>query len=716
MTSMFPDKSQGGLVVWDEETHQDVEQPSVRNVDIPDGLVANCDITAQPEGCRTPVPQSQVNAIVSELLHLFNAMDPALVWDCASLGNLSAAFINFVQSLAGGGGGPPICAAADGDGTEATAKMVYCNGNTVKLWTVHGENGLMESIQEQLCSGVNSFPDNGLDTLLYCRQGVVRTTNAQDFSNFQGVFAQAKAYRTNQMVMRNNRLYMPNAAIPSGTAFTLGTTGATWYEVSSDGISMAYDPTSAYQINTIISYNGVLYAANADIPANTPFAEGTTGATWRRVVLNNAFILDFTSSTPYQQFQVVTLDGLLYRAKAPVPAGPFNPANWDLIGGERNLYRGPWAVGNAYVVGQMVQKDGKLYSPNAAIPANTVFTIGTAGATWYEVSPSIGFAWDPTRTYPQDGIVSYKGNFFAANADMPAGIAPEDAGIGLSGQTWRQITFSGQLILPYFSDTRSYAARELVEYVTDSARSLTGIWRAKSNGHPAGPWDYANWTLIGERKDYRGEWSINDYYVPGDVVTYAGSSDPFGLFRFNTGAIGAGIAWSEGNGNAQWTLLGADSSWRGQFDQTKSYPAGSYVGSPSGVYRAESDQPAGAIVLGPGKWSSTSQHRGVRRIAQDLNAGPDDVGYYLRFESTSVKTLTLSKTVGFQVGDVLFGVSVGGQLTVAAATSDVIINSPDSLNLRNVSGATFAITYIGEVDVAGSPTYQFDLAGDIAPL
>lgn len=716
MTSIFPDQSKGGLIVWDVDTGLPVTQPDVQNVSIPDGLTFDCDVTAQPDGCRTPVPQEQVNAIVSELLHLFNAMDPELIWNCSTLGNLSAAFINFVASLAGSGGGTPVCAAGDGDGSEANAKLVYCNGNTVKLWTIHGEDGLIESIQQAFCDGVNGYPDNNLDTLLYCRQGVVRTTYAADFNNFQGTWAQARAYATRQMVMRNGRLYMPNATIPAGTAFVIGTTGATWFEVSSSGIGIAWELGNAYQINTIVSYQGNLYAANANIPANTPFVAGTSGQTWRKINFSQAFILDFDQTTPYEQYQVVTVNDLLYRANGPVAAGVFQPAQWTLIGGEKNLYRGPWDQTQAYALNQMVQRDGLLYSPNAIIPAGTGFAVGSTGTTWYEVSPSVSYAWVSTQSYLQDSIVSYQGNWYAANEDLPSGLPPSGTNVGVSGQTWRLLSFTGQLILPNFSATKDYAARELVAYRINSGDLRTGIWRAKSGGHPLGPWDFDNWELLGERNYYRGDWNNSDYYVPGDMVTNPNASDAEGFYRLNwLSDSGPGLGFTEGTTPNTWRPIGANSSWQGEFDPTKSYRGGDYVATPNGIYKANGTQsPAAEIVLGTLLWQQTNRHRGVQHIAQDLTAGADHVGYYLRFESANPKTLTLSKNV-FEIGDVLFGISTGGQLTFAPGSGDVVINTPDSLNLREVNGATFAVTYIGLINDGTTNTYQFDIAGDLAP-
>jgi hypothetical protein len=49
-----------------------------------------------------------------------------------------------------------------------------------------------------------------------------------------------------------------------------------------------YDTTQAYRQGDSIVYNGNIYAANDNIPANTPFAEGVTGATWTTKVTGSS--------------------------------------------------------------------------------------------------------------------------------------------------------------------------------------------------------------------------------------------------------------------------------------------------------------------------------------------------------------------------------------------------------------------------------------------
>jgi hypothetical protein len=709
MTSIFPDKSKGGLIVQ-EQNGTPVDQPDVENVDIPNGFVANCDVTALPDDCRVPVPQEQMNAVVSELLHLFAAMAPTLHWDCSTLGNLANAFIAFVTSLAGGSEGTPVCAAAESDGMEPGATMVYCDGQTIKLLNIFGDDSLINLIQSAFCSGSSSFPNTVDDYLLYCRQGVVRNTSAVDFQNYRGPWVQAAQYMTRHMVQLNGRLYSPNANIAAGTPFVIGTTGMTWYEVS-PGVSAPYDPTNAYEVDTIISRNGKLYAANSHIPANTSFQVGTTGATWREVDFSQCFILPFDQTVNYKQYQVVTFNSLIYRATGgPVNAHAFNPEEWELIGGEKNIYTGFRDPERQYDIGDMILYNGRLFSPNGHIGDGS-FNIGTSGATWYEVSPSVSTVWQADTAYNKDDIVAYKGAFYIANSNIVANVPPEGDNIGIGTGTWRPLVLNGQLILNDFDTLQTYYPNQLV--AANAGDGTKGIWRFNT-GKVASPFDFAKADLIGERNRYRGNWSQSVPYKMGDVVQVGnpGGYGPLSHFRA-TQDIPANTAFTIDFQNGAGGLWQKTMEMFDIFDPARAWGPGALVLSDGGLYKQVNTLalPAGPLTLGPNKWKMMNGSRGVRTEGGDYTLGPDDVGFYLRLNSANPKTITVPALAGFVPGDVLFGTSLGGQTTFVAAPG-AVINTPDGLALRDkAGGATWTLTYAGLNTTTGND--EFDLAGDI---
>jgi len=85
----------------------------------------------------------------------------------------------------------------------------------------------------------------------------------------------------------DNNVYYSNDVIPANTAWALGSTGATW-QIITGAIATVYNQALNYSKGEQVVYtDGACYFANADIPANTVFATGLTGATWR--ILGGSF-------------------------------------------------------------------------------------------------------------------------------------------------------------------------------------------------------------------------------------------------------------------------------------------------------------------------------------------------------------------------------------------------------------------------------------------
>jgi hypothetical protein len=63
----------------------------------------------------------------------------------------------------------------------------------------------------------------------------------------------------------------------------------------------------------------------------------------------------------------------------------------------------PYIVTLAYAIGDIVNKDDFLYESNGAIPANTVFAIGTTGATWKQIVASAVPNWTLAGTFQSVG-------------------------------------------------------------------------------------------------------------------------------------------------------------------------------------------------------------------------------------------------------------------------------------------------------------------------
>lgn len=409
MTSVFPEPNNGGVNVRNPDGTP-IPVSNVPNAYVPPaGFSVSCNITYLSDDCYSRVSPAQVNAIVSELICFAEGLTPDGEWDCTSLCNIRTAFEAFIQSFQSGQLGDQLCGVPDGAGLEPTARLIYCaDGNALGL-PITGDDSLLALMFAAICGAPVEASTTPGTTLLYCDgDGNVKKLTLGSIQLFRGEHVQAYTYTTNMMVRKNGKLYSPNAAIPPGTPFAIGTTGETWYEVSPAGSAPPFDPTLGYPKNSIVNVNGSYYAANEDIPPGTPFEVGTTGLTWREVDLTNAFILEHDPALDYQQFTVVSKSGSLYRATSgAIGAGPFDANQWELLGGERNIWRGPHDQALNYRKDDVVVKDNLIYAANNNIPAGTLFTVGASGATWrqlgtknqLEVAFSITGGWNVNEVW-----------------------------------------------------------------------------------------------------------------------------------------------------------------------------------------------------------------------------------------------------------------------------------------------------------------------------
>lgn len=705
MTSIFPNTNAGGLIVRDPDTGAQIEQPDVYNVSVPVELNIDCDMTALPEDCRARVEPQQVNAIVSELINFFVAMAPGRTWECTELDNLAEAFRDFVENFAGDISGTLTCSVPESDGTEPMASIIYCDGETLRKWTIAGEDGLLEAIQTMLCASPTVTPTSANDRFLYCdSNGAIKNSSFLSLQIYLGEWVQNRAYTTNNLVRKYGKLWSPNEPIVAGTDFVIGDVGQTWYEIAAPGDARPYEATAAYHKDAMIVRGNHYYAANNDIPPNTAFAVGTAGATWRETYLNNRYLYDFNAAISYAKDAIVSYEGGIYRALNAMGPGAWVPAAWVRISGERNIYRGPWAVENAYVVNDAVERDGRLYAANGTIVANSPWLPGQTGPTWRELSPSAGIAYNPNDLYGQDVIVSYNGALYVSNGNIPANTPPEPANIGSAGATWRP--FAMESVLRDFDVNKTYVAGQLVAFENEipGQKSVVRFTAEKLPG-PMG----SNETL-GERNKYRHNHDQTAAYKLGDLVRKDNSGYAYGaIFEANTD-IAAGTAFAIGDGPNQWSAFNLSGLLVGVFEQSMAYQAGDFVLARSGIYEALEDMVAGTpLMVGDTgqRWRSYSTGRPTQRYDDAvLTSDPDHRNAYLFFNAVAAQTYTIQAD-SFMDGDTVSGASINGQLTLAAGPGVVIYNR-DSMTLIEADGAAFYLRCIG--------ANEFVLSGDFMPI
>lgn len=198
-----------------------------------------------------------------------------------------------------------------------------------------------------------------------------------------------------------------------------------------------------------------IYVANATIPANTAFATGVTGATWKKeaptiTFANTVYIDRLEFNTGEQVFiqgvrsnlrdvMVTTTNLVVQGTDTGLSHCWFNSRIDQAVFGP-GIVRTTQTTGeayvqaNAYAVDDVTVYNSKLYRASGPIAANTVFALGSANNQWHPVF------YDQTAAYPAGVVVinTTDNTFYESNAAIPANTPFATSNTG-SGATWLPI-------------------------------------------------------------------------------------------------------------------------------------------------------------------------------------------------------------------------------------------------------------------------------------
>lgn len=367
-------------------------------------------------------------------------------------------------------------------------------------------------------------------------------------SKYRGEWVLSDVYLTDDLVHRNNNLYVANGVIMANTPFTEGTSGATWKNVSSAGTNTwkgVWQSNTFYNQNDFVENNDKIYKSNDVISNATSFVEGTTGPTWKEV-----------------------------------SAASFS-SNW----------KGLWSLTSSYALGDYVEQNLKIYKSNSAIVANTPFVEGVAANEWTEISvgdtgPFKG-AFNNSVNYTANDVVYYQGLMYYANTNVSAGTFNVSNWTIIGANT---ISLQGTLD-PIATPTNSV----LVDLINNNIGKM--IYYFNIDFQELYTYNYATTKWVEAdpegNSSWRGQWAIaNSYransYVYNNNALYISNSD-----------IAASTPFAEGTNPNEWTkviesspVISGNSSWRGQWDLTNAYALGDYVEYNEKIYKSNSIIPA----------------------------------------------------------------------------------------------------------------------------
>jgi len=303
-----------------------------------------------------------------------------------------------------------------------------------------------------------------------------------------------KYYYLNDTVIVDNIIYKCNTAHTSKSTFDNVEEVPTWTIVGNLARAMEWQPNTYYLAEQLITKNGLLYRA---IETHTSDGLDFTNDSlkWEPVF---ASIIPWTSNAWYDQDVVVSYNNILYRCVEPhTSSANFNYSKWQLLH-DPNAFIRDWVSSTQYYQNQVVRYNGNLYRCNTT-NNDTTWDI----TKWTLLTDSIN-DWVASVDYVVGQYVNYKGSLYKCIA------ANNDA--NFTTAKWQKVSGGG---IDTWTSNNDYSIGDIVVYNNKIYSCNTG----HTSGATFIP-DEDKWTEISACITRISDWEITTDYVVGDLVAH----------------------------------------------------------------------------------------------------------------------------------------------------------------------------------------------------
>lgn len=295
--------------------------------------------------------------------------------------------------------------------------------------------------------------------------------------------------------------------------------------------------------------------------------------------LRFSFSGDWSSTTVYESNDIVKYGGNVYVYTYGLKTSGHLPTDtdyWALMV-EGIKFKGAYATGTAYKVGDGVAHGGKVYiaikDTTGNTPPNTTYWSQFADGIQYEG------AYSGTAQYQKNDVVQYGASAYIAKQDTSGNLP--------TNTTFWDRFVEGVSASGVWSSTTAYVPGDLVAYGANLYKSVSN----NTNQTPTavdGTLNSANWQLFNSGFRSRGEWATTtDYYI-NDVVSHGGTSY-ICVIRNASTTFEADLAANK------WIKFNSGIRWRGAWAATTSYLRDDVVKDAVGsAYIATVDHTAGS--------------------------------------------------------------------------------------------------------------------------
>ena len=245
----------------------------------------------------------------------------------------------------------------------------------------------------------------------------------------------SRRYRLNDVVKYGADLYICSTAHTSSSTFSTSNF-AIWIP-GLQFIGTQWDSATVYIKGDVVTYGGYQYTSNISLNLNNIPSTDTTS--WTLLVKNYNIKNDWTNDTAYKTGDLVRRNGYLYVCIADVtvtePTDPTGSTYWTIVN-PGIQWRGPWAINNVYVIGDVVVFNSTSYICTlrnvSALGADPLVNVSTTQDNW-----TIYIRGEQYET------LQYRGDTQTYNAGNPASVT-----IGQDGNLLKARTQAVNAYLP----------------------------------------------------------------------------------------------------------------------------------------------------------------------------------------------------------------------------------------------------------------------------
>ena len=287
-----------------------------------------------------------------------------------------------------------------------------------------------------------------------------------------------------------------------------------------------WTPSTLYNPGDIVINGGNLYLCVVSYTASSIFDEGIDN--WIVYNSGDAYKNLWTQNTRYGIGDVVKYNGIVYRCieghtAADTATGlEQDQSKWEIVH-EGIEYRGTWAPGTRYRLNDLVKFGGTVFRCKQGHTASSSVPVNFEQAEYWDVEfPGFQYSgeWNETTVYQVGDIVKHGGWMYYSLVTNYAQHPGDSIYQPEEDIVWRivskGINFRGDWSVDEFYKTGDIVRRGGNTYVA--------LLDSTEDGSSLDYLDSSNWELLTTGQNWKNFWRPNQYYQINDIIIYLGST------------------------------------------------------------------------------------------------------------------------------------------------------------------------------------------------